>query len=128
MNILHKIFSRTIIVAFIVVSFYSCTSHKNLIGNARDEHGCLTSAGYQWSEALKDCVRIWEKGERVSVNGQSLILIFNKDSSLVEIFNETSKSILCPRMENERCWISKKHNIKIQNINGVSIITYNNIK
>ena len=29
-------------------------------GSDRDEHGCITSAGYRWCEAEKKCVRPWE--------------------------------------------------------------------
>ncbi|OGG50363.1 hypothetical protein A3C18_00650 [Candidatus Kaiserbacteria bacterium RIFCSPHIGHO2_02_FULL_54_11b] len=31
-----------------------------LIGGDRDEHGCIGSAGYQWCEARKECIRAWE--------------------------------------------------------------------
>lgn len=32
-----------------------------IVGNDRDEHGCIGSAGYSWC-ALKDkCLRVWEE-------------------------------------------------------------------
>ena len=33
---------------------------RMLVGNDRDEHGCIGSAGYSWSESLHECVRPWE--------------------------------------------------------------------
>nr|WP_169714044.1 amidohydrolase family protein [Oceanicoccus sagamiensis] len=30
------------------------------IGGDRDRQGCITSAGYQWCAAIKQCVRAWE--------------------------------------------------------------------
>jgi hypothetical protein len=32
-----------------------------LIGGQKDEHGCLTPAGYSWCEAKQKCLRIWEE-------------------------------------------------------------------
>jgi hypothetical protein len=34
---------------------------KNIVGNDKDEHGCIGSAGYTWCEAKKKCLRIWEE-------------------------------------------------------------------
>jgi len=33
----------------------------NLVGNDRDEHGCLGSAGYSWCEVKNKCLRTWEE-------------------------------------------------------------------
>ena len=35
---------------------------ENLVGNDKDEHGCIASAGYTWSELLQECIRPFEKG------------------------------------------------------------------
>ena len=32
-----------------------------LVGNDRDEHGCIGSAGYAWCEAKGECLRPWEE-------------------------------------------------------------------
>ena len=37
-----------------------------MIGGDKDEHGCIASAGYTWSEVQKDCIRLWEKGVRLT--------------------------------------------------------------
>ncbi|MFZ4631614.1 MAG: Gmad2 immunoglobulin-like domain-containing protein [Patescibacteria group bacterium] len=33
----------------------------NIVGNDRDEHGCIASAGYIWCEAKQKCLRSWEE-------------------------------------------------------------------
>lgn len=37
-----------------------------VVGNDKDEHGCITSAGYTWCEVQRDCIRLWEKGIRMT--------------------------------------------------------------
>lgn len=32
-----------------------------IVGNDKDEHGCIGSAGYSWCEAKQKCLRIWEE-------------------------------------------------------------------
>ena len=32
-----------------------------MVGNDRDSHGCIGSAGYTWCEALSKCIRPWEE-------------------------------------------------------------------
>ena len=29
---------------------------RNIVGGDRDKHGCIGSAGYQWSEVQQDCI------------------------------------------------------------------------
>ena len=55
-------------------------SLKNIpqaIGNDRDEHGCLASAGYTWSEVQKDCIRFlkreYESMRLMEVNDRPLL-------------------------------------------------------
>ena len=38
------------------------TSAENnpLIGSDRDDHGCISSAGYRWCATENECVRPWE--------------------------------------------------------------------
>lgn len=38
----------------------------HVVGGDKDKHGCIASAGYTWSEAQKDCIRLWEKGVRMN--------------------------------------------------------------
>ncbi len=72
----------------------SSTASK-LVGGNRDAHGCIGSAGYTWSEAQKDCIRLFEKGIRLSVINEtstnSAFLVFSPDSSKVEVFPPDGK-------------------------------------
>lgn len=63
------------------------------IGGDKDKHGCLTSAGYNWSEVRNDCIRLFESGIRLnpavsntSSSTLSAFLVLGKDSSRVEVF------------------------------------------
>lgn len=33
-----------------------------MVGNDRDAHNCIASAGYTWSNVLQACIRLWEQG------------------------------------------------------------------
>ena len=61
---------------------------RNRVGGDRDKHGCIGSAGYQWSEVQQDCIRVFEKGIRMTaVDGsQSAFIVFSPDSTQVELF------------------------------------------
>lgn len=85
---------------------------QQLVGNDRDSHGCIASAGYQWSELLQECIRPFEKGLRLDpvagnpVNGMTC-LVFNADSSKVEVFLPASeKRPILERQPNGECWRS----------------------
>ncbi len=34
---------------------------KPMVGNDRDSHGCIGSAGYSWCQAKQKCLRTWEE-------------------------------------------------------------------
>ena len=60
-----------------------------VVGSAPDEHGCIASDGYTWSEVQKDCIHLWEKGVRMNAvddAGKTLFLVFSPDSTQVELF------------------------------------------
>lgn len=35
-------------------------TEEQMVGNDRDEHGCIGSAGYEWNEEKGECIRPWE--------------------------------------------------------------------
>ena len=75
-----------------LVCFSACRSVQapQLIGGNKDEHGCLTAAGYTWSELRGDCIRIFEDGVRVDDPSLQPSLasyaVFAADSGRVEVF------------------------------------------
>ena len=99
---------KLVILLGIVLSMFSCSTPKKeevkenpkqkveeqeeLVGADRDEHGCITSAGFSWSELQQTCVQLWEAGVRlnpIEVKGDdsviSAFVLFNKDESKAEI-------------------------------------------
>lgn len=40
---------------------FTPTPAPQLVGNDKDEHGCIGSAGYSWCAAKSKCLRIWEE-------------------------------------------------------------------
>lgn len=43
-----------------------------MVGNDRDDHGCIGSAGYTWSALKNECVRLFEVGIRLDPKDASL--------------------------------------------------------
>lgn len=63
-------------------------NREQLVGADKDEHGCIGSAGYVWSEVLQKCVRPWEVGVKLNAveeDTNSAIIIFSPDSLQVEL-------------------------------------------
>lgn len=64
-----------------LVSFTSCNNNsktedpeaedtpeivEEVVGDKKDNHGCLVSAGETWSELKQDCIRIFEVAKRLN--------------------------------------------------------------
>lgn len=119
----------TLLLFFLATLFVACHNKaiEPLIGGDRDDHGCLSSAGYTWSYALHDCVRIWEVGERFESTQNSVFLVFSADSTFAEIFT-TEKSILL-RRENRQSntWSHRRGDERVTiQPNGVITVFANN--
>ena len=99
---------KAVILSGIVLSMLSCNSPKKeevkenpnqkveeqeeLVGTDRDEHGCISSAGFSWSELQQTCVQLWEAGVRLDPievkEGDAVIsafVLFNEDESKAEV-------------------------------------------
>ena len=48
-----------IVLGFLLL--VGCAAPARMVGADRDEHGCIGSAGYTWSEEYGQCVRPWEQ-------------------------------------------------------------------
>lgn len=78
----------------IILSLAACggkdskQSGQTRTGADRDEHGCIASAGYIWSEVRQDCIRLWEVGVRLQEAGGEdfLYLVLSPDSARLELF------------------------------------------
>lgn len=66
----------------------------NLVGNDKDEHGCIGSAGYSWCEAKKKCLRLWEEGCEVKNDNdlvkQAMLNKYGKDASTMTVTVKTN--------------------------------------
>lgn len=51
------------------------TETPPMVGNDRDEHGCIGSAGYSWCEASQKCLRPWEEycGTQATTTSQVIV-------------------------------------------------------
>lgn len=63
-----KVWIPVLIVALSVASYFIYINWpqeeakiEQLVGNDRDAHGCIGSAGYSWCEVKQKCLRVWEE-------------------------------------------------------------------
>ena len=59
--IIISIIVLVIIGVVIGIYYYALNDNEQLVGGDKDEHGCIGSAGYTWSETKQECVREWEE-------------------------------------------------------------------
>lgn len=69
------LFATLLTVSLILCASCAHSSISPLVGGNRDEHGCIGSAGYTWSYALHDCVRLWEAGTSFDAGPERVYLI-----------------------------------------------------
>lgn len=86
----------------LILLFGSCSGKQKSqnnqavkIGADRDAHGCISSAGYVWSELRQECIRPFEIGLKLygvdtMVQNYAAYLIFSSDSTKVELFSTLS--------------------------------------
>lgn len=75
-----------------------------IVGSDQDQHGCKTSAGYTWSNLRKECVRIFEVGERLDSSQKdtmSAFVIFDATENKAELFTILEKEPLILERKNK---------------------------
>ncbi|ESU28445.1 hypothetical protein FLJC2902T_18080 [Flavobacterium limnosediminis JC2902] len=86
-----------------------------VLGTDKDEKGCVTSAGYMWSQTKNRCIRVFEEGFRLTpyntvsdsteVDEEQATLnayvVFNEDKSIAELFLPDAKNSLLLKRESE---------------------------
>lgn len=83
------------------------TEEAAIPGSDKDEHGCVGSAGYVWSEVKKDCIRPFEAGLKISETQKdnatyATYIVFAADSVQAELYTpESEGSILLERADNQ---------------------------
>ncbi|MGX7668577.1 hypothetical protein [Flavobacterium pedocola] len=94
---------------------------KVVLGADKDEKGCVTSAGYMWSDLRKNCIRVFEEGYRLAPykdqaeaeeedNEQATLnayVIFNEEKDKAELFlPNNKKSVLLERESEGKPYVS----------------------
>lgn len=77
------------IFSLFLLTMLGTTAYAQRVGSDKDAHGCIPSAGYIWSEAQKDCIRLFEKGIRIESTDnthQTAFIVFSPDSAQAEVF------------------------------------------
>ena len=87
----------------------ACTTAQTpTVGADRDKHGCIGSAGYQWSALIGQCVRLFEQAVRLAPldAGQtgSAFVLFNGDQSQAELTLPGGEQIRLTRQGEEGGW------------------------
>ena len=86
-----------------------------VLGNDKDDKGCVASAGYMWSETRKGCIRVFEEGFRltpykspadsIDVDGEQATLnayvVFSEDKAVAELFLPNAKKSMLLKRESE---------------------------
>ena len=77
-----------------------------IVGNDRDAHGCIGTAGYTWSQIRQECIRIFESGQLLSPIDKSetsvAFVVYSANWSKLELFSPTSStSIILLKSEND---------------------------
>ncbi len=75
----------------IVVTEITTENEKSVIvGNDKDEHGCIGSAGYTWSSIKNDCIRVFELENQLISSDKSSIagFILSSDETSAEVFSD----------------------------------------
>jgi len=62
-----------------------------IVGNDKDEHGCIASAGYTWSPIRNECIRVFEQIKlqpitENSADSAAAFLLFSQDRKQAELF------------------------------------------
>ena len=83
----------------LIFVFSSCKASKEnllIVGADNDKHGCKASAGYQWSELKKECIRSFELPLQLYNEDKTFGagVLFAKDSSRAEVFCKEGRFIL----------------------------------
>ncbi|MBO9690596.1 hypothetical protein [Chryseobacterium sp.] len=96
---------KTILLSTVFIGSLAFAQKAHTVGDDKDAHGCIGSAGYTYSQIKKDCVRTFEqkikltevapKGSYTSIAA----VIFSKDMKKAEVFvkDADTESIILTR-------------------------------
>ena len=90
---------KFIFIKFLIFTFLfagCCHSKINIVGADKDIHGCIGSAGYQWSEIRKECIRSFELPLQLLNSDKTFIasFLFSENKNQAEVFSKEGNFIL----------------------------------
>jgi hypothetical protein len=99
-----------------------------IVGNDKDKHGCIGSAGYTWSVLKKECVRTFELThtdknaiELISIdNTQKMVVLFSSDKTKAEVFCSGGNKVVKKSTKGQIYILKNEKNIveKLMNLKG----------
>jgi len=94
-----------IILAFLASSIQ--LFGQTTVGGQKDSHGCLLSAGYQWSEIKRTCIRSFELKPKLYNQNKSFTagIIFSISKQQAEVFCKEGHSTL--KRSNNKAYYGK---------------------
>lgn len=108
---------KTILFSLLfLASLMLAQKNPTVVGNDRDVHGCIGSAGYTYSQIKNECVRVFEQKIKLKeVDGNKsystmTAVIFSRNMKKAEIFipDGAAKSIVLERQGKSKIWKSGK--------------------
>ncbi|MDN3706730.1 hypothetical protein QW060_20480 [Myroides ceti] len=94
---------------------------NELMGGEKDEHGCIVSAGYTWSEVTQNCIRVFEEGYRLNpINDLqedenssviSAFVVFDKEKTKAEIFLPQNDSGIVLEKKEEDIYANEQYKL-----------------
>ncbi|MEC3876756.1 hypothetical protein [Chryseobacterium salviniae] len=98
-------------IVLLSTMFFSILSFAQMVGNDRDAHGCIPSAGYTYSKVKNDCIQVFEqkiklKGVKPKEGANFMAtVVFSKDMMKVEVFlMEEPESIILTKQRKNKSW------------------------
>ena len=91
------------------------------IGGNKDKHGCLSSAGYTWSELKNDCVRPFEEGLALYILNTSTTyqtaayVLIDSVANKAEIFVPNENNSIILEKESTDIYSNGKFNLAKEN-------------
>jgi hypothetical protein len=77
----------------LTISPTASPSARQLVGNDKDAHGCIGSAGYSWCESKQKCLRPWEEPCTEKWSGTWTNSLGEKGNDTLEISTDSAGNI-----------------------------------
>lgn len=96
---------------------------KVQLGTDKDANGCVTSAGYRWSEIRKECIRVFEEGYRLNAIEElrdedasfSAFVIFEDGGNRAELYlPDGGKAIMLTRQDKKGAYKNNRWSLQAQ--------------